>query len=59
MFRSFIAYIREFFRTPTYHDNLEAYIIAGKPQDSADVDRLEREFYNKRRQSITVFERYY
>lgn len=31
----------------TYGSALEAYIVAGKPQDASDVDRLAREFESK------------
>lgn len=56
---SLIAYIREVLRTPTYHDNLEAYITAGNPQNACDIDRLEREYHAKRKQQLNVFDRYY
>jgi hypothetical protein len=29
------------------HGNMEAYIVAGNPQNSCDVDHLEREYYRK------------
>jgi hypothetical protein len=59
MFSNFIAYIKEIFAEPSYHHNLEAYITAGHPQDAADVDRLEREYYSKQRRQLTVFDKYY
>ena len=48
MFKSFIKFLSKLFATENFHNNLEAYIVAGNPQDSHDVDRLEREFYQKR-----------
>ena len=45
MLAYFFSTLKELFTSPSYHDNLEAYITAGNPQDSHDVERLEREFY--------------
>lgn len=58
MFSALIAYIKEILRTPTYFENLEAYITAGAPKDLADVERLEREFSNRKHRNISVFDRY-
>lgn len=49
--------LKEIFHTPSYHDNLEAYIAAGNPQSVEDVDRLEREYHQRRQ--VSLFERYY
>ena len=48
MFRSIFEFLSKLFTTESFHNNLEAYIVAGNPQDANDVDRLEREFYYKR-----------
>jgi hypothetical protein len=45
--KTFIEFLKSLFRVESISDNLEAYIIAGNPQDVGDVDRLEREFYNR------------
>jgi hypothetical protein len=57
MFRSIISFFKNLFSYPSYQDGLEAYIVAGNPQDASDVDRLERE-YNRRKQEI-YFGKYY
>jgi len=31
----------------TYGSNLEEYIVNGRPQDTADVERLERDYQTK------------
>lgn len=46
-----IQELLSFFKNPTFHDNLEAYITAGNPQTPDDVDRLEREFWEQKRRS--------
>ena len=57
MFKSFLIFLRDLLRSPSMHDSLEAYIVAGNPQDSSDIDRLEREFYQRHRAGF--FEKYY
>ena len=57
MFRKILESLREIFRAPTIYDSLEAYIVAGKPQTPDDVDRLEKEFHQRRQ--IQFFDRYY
>jgi hypothetical protein len=37
-----------FSKPQTYGSSLEYYIVSNNPQDAADVDRLTREFENKR-----------
>lgn len=45
---SWVKSLAERYQKPqTYGSALEAYIVAGKPQDANDVDRLTREFENK------------
>ena len=48
MFEKFIKFVKGLFAEDNIQDNLEAFIIAGNPQDPGDVDRLEREFYARR-----------
>ena len=48
MFKSIIEFLKKLVETDNIHNNLEAYIVAGNPQDPGDVDRLEREFYYKK-----------
>lgn len=55
MFTTIIAFLKKIFTVPSIHDNLEAYIVAGNPQDTNDVDRLEREFYERRRRQSMMF----
>ena len=38
---------QEFSKPQTYGSALEAYIVSNEPQNSADVDRLQREFDQK------------
>lgn len=38
---------QEFNKPQTYGSALEAYIVSNQPQNSADVDRLAREFDQK------------
>jgi len=38
---------QDFSKPQTYGSELEAYIVANQPQNSADVDRLAREFDQK------------
>jgi hypothetical protein len=48
MLKYFMESLKEFFKSPTIQDNLEAYIVSNNPQTSDDVDRLEREFYYRK-----------
>ena len=49
MFEQIIKSLKKFFMVESHYESLEAYIVAGNPQDVNDVDRLEREFYEKRK----------
>ena len=55
MLASIIAFFKSIFSSPTEYDTLEAYIVAGNPQDVHDVDRLERQFYERRRRQSIMF----
>ena len=49
MLISIIKFFKAIFSNPVLQNDLEAYIIAGNPQDPGDVDRLEREFHQQRK----------
>ena len=55
MLNAIIEFFKKLFTNPSIHDNLEAYIVAGNPQDVNDVDRLERTFYEQRRRQTMMF----
>ena len=57
MLKLILEKLKKFFLEDSWSHNLEAYIIAGNPQDIHDVDRLEREFYEKRK--LNILNRYY
>lgn len=57
MIKQVLDTIKEILRSPTIQDTLEEYIAARNPQTSDDVDRLEREFYNRRRNAF--YDKYY
>ena len=56
--KSIIEFIKEFFREKSTYDTLEAYIAARNPQGPGDVEKFEREFWDKRHR-IDTFDRYY
>ena len=47
MFRSIIEFFKSLFEVPSMFQQLEQYIVAGNPQTAADVEQLERGFYNR------------
>jgi hypothetical protein len=47
MIKQILEFLKDLFKSPTMFDQLEAHIIAGNPQTPADVEQLERGFYNK------------
>jgi hypothetical protein len=49
MLKAIIEFFKAIFDNPVIQNDLEAYIIAGKPENAADVDRLEREFNTQRK----------
>lgn len=49
MFAGFIKMIMALFETQESHSRLEAYIIAGNPQSTLDVEHLERKFEREER----------
>jgi hypothetical protein len=57
MLKQIINFLNDILFSPRMHDSLEAYIVSGNPQTSEDVDRLEREYYDRSQQHI--FENYY
>jgi len=48
MFKVFMTSLAKFFKVPSVQDDLEAFIIAGNPQNVGDVDQLEKEFQRKK-----------
>lgn len=57
MINQILEFFKNIFRPCELHDTLEEYIAARNPQNSADVDHFEQEYY-RRRQSL-FFDRYY
>ena len=55
MFFAILLALRNAFKSNTLHDSLEAYIVAGNPQTSCDVDRLERQFWDQRQRQAQFF----
>ena len=47
MITALFAFLKNLFKSPTVFDQLEAHIVAGNPQNAADVEQLERGFYNR------------
>jgi len=52
MFKNFLRALRNLFKTKTMFESLEAHIIAGNPQSAADVEQLERGFYNRYQRNV-------
>jgi hypothetical protein len=52
-----IEMFKSVFMNPVIQNDLEAYIVAGNPQNAGDVERLEREF-SQLRQSLTRYSNY-
>jgi hypothetical protein len=57
MFKTIVEYIREIFRTRSEFYQLEDAIAASNPITQADIERVEREFWNKNLRS-SLFDRY-
>jgi hypothetical protein len=55
MLAKMLKAIKGFFNGSSIQNNLEAYIKAHNPQSSGDVDRLERQFYEKMTQNRNYF----
>lgn len=49
MFTNLYSFFKDLLKARTLFDNLEAHIVAGNPQDAADVERLERGFYDRQK----------
>lgn len=54
--KAIIDFIKDVFKERTIYDSLEAYIVAGNPQGPEDVDRLEREYWDKNHR-VSYFDR--
>lgn len=52
MIKSILQFLKNLFTTPTLYDELEAHIVAGNPQSQADVEQLERGFYERRNRQM-------
>jgi hypothetical protein len=52
MFKTIIDFFRKLFTAPTMFEGLEAHIIAGNPQNAADIEQLERGFYNRYQRNL-------
>jgi hypothetical protein len=50
MLIALLSFLKDIFKSQTIHDQLEAHIVAGNPQNAADVEMLERGFYNRYQQ---------
>ena len=53
--KAIINFLKKLFTTDSIQNNLEAYIVAGNPQNPGDVDRLEREYQQKQYGSYQRF----
>ncbi len=51
MLFNIVEIFKKFFSNESLQDTLDAYISAGKPQNAGDVDRLEREYFEKARRA--------
>lgn len=58
MLKSIVEFIREIFKTRSEFYNLEKEIAASNPITTADVERVEKEFWNKNLR-VNSFDRYY
>ena len=52
MFKSLLNFLKNLFAGPTLFDELESYIVAGNPQSAADVEHLERGFYERQNRQM-------
>lgn len=52
MFQSILEFFKNFLSAPTLFDELEAHIVAGNPQSQADVEQLERGFYERQNRQM-------
>lgn len=55
MLIKFISFIRDIFNSKRDYDSLEDYISSGNPQTADDVLRLERQFYENRRNNLFTY----
>ena len=49
MFKNIFKRISKLYRSRSLHDDLESQIIRGNPQTAADIENLERGFYQRYR----------
>ncbi len=55
MLQNAINKLKGYFTVSDEHTKLEAFIVAGNPQSTYDVDRLEKQFYAQQSQSAGVY----
>ena len=55
MLKNIIETLQDIFKSRQAYDTLEAHIVAGNPQSSEDVEILERQFYEQRRNNMFTF----
>jgi hypothetical protein len=58
MFKSIIEFIKEVFKTRSEFYELEQAIASSNPLTTADIEKVEKEFWDKRTRANT-FDRYY
>jgi len=47
MIIALLTFLKDLFRSPSIFEQLEAHIVAGNPKTAADVEQLERGFYDR------------
>lgn len=52
MIIALLTFLKDLFRGPTVFDRLEEHILAGKPQNAADVESLERGFWDRHQREV-------
>jgi hypothetical protein len=55
MLSTLFQYIQDIFKSRQNFDNLEVFIASANPQSAEDVDRLEHQFYERRRNNIFTY----
>ena len=52
MFSSFLNFLKSLFKGSDIDNSLDGYIVSRQPKTADDVDRLAREFYEKRHTNL-------
>lgn len=58
MIKTIIEFVKETFKEKSVYDSLEAYISSRNPQGPGDIEKLEKEFWDKHHRT-DIFDRYY